>query len=114
MSDTGSSFSQNFNSLVELPIHLLGATHEYVMLGHFTSYLSEKQFENLRQGLGLTYFITFQPILEKGSIYKNETTVEIRWTCKGFWKPWIYILMSKIWVFFLRNIFAMCLKICQN
>lgn len=48
------------------------------MLGHFTSYLSEKQFENLRQGLGLTYFITFQPILEKSSIYKNETTVEIR------------------------------------
>ena len=35
--DTGSSISQTFNSLVELSIHLLRATHEYAILGHFTS-----------------------------------------------------------------------------
>ena len=41
---------------------------EYVVLGIFSTDPLEKQFSKLRQGSGVTYFITVQQIFEKVSI----------------------------------------------
>ena len=44
--DTGNYLLQTCNGLVELSIHLLGVTHEYVMFGNFTSDPLTNNLEN--------------------------------------------------------------------
>ena len=66
--DTAVAIYQTCNGLVELPRHLLSTTHQYVVLGKFTTDKLEKSFSKLRQGCGGTYFITVQQILEKLNI----------------------------------------------
>lgn len=45
--------------------HLLATTHDYVLLGTFTSDHIEKEFGKLRQGSGGAYLITVRQIVEK-------------------------------------------------
>ena len=52
--------------------HLLSITHEYVLLGIFTTDYLEKMFGKLREGSGGTYFINVQQVLEKLSIHKTK------------------------------------------
>ena len=66
--DTAFAIYQTCNGLVELSRHLLSTTHQYVVLGKFTTDRLEKLFSKLRQGCGGTYFITVQQILEKLNI----------------------------------------------
>ena len=57
---------------VGLVIHLLSTTHEYVLLGIFTTDYLEKMFGKLSEGSGGTYFINVQQVLKKWSIHKTK------------------------------------------
>ena len=63
--DTENCLSQTCNRLVDLSIHLLCITHEYIILGNFTSDPLEEQSGKLRQESRVAYFITVQQLLEK-------------------------------------------------
>ena len=69
--DTANCLYQTCNGMVELSKYLLSSSHQYVLLGYFTSDPLEKEFGKLRQGSGGTYFINIQQVLEKVSIYKT-------------------------------------------
>ncbi|XP_065660880.1 uncharacterized protein LOC136084588 [Hydra vulgaris] len=75
--DTSKSIYHTCNGLVELSKFLLSASHEYVLLGTFTTDPLEKQFGKLRQGSGGTYFITVQQILEKVGIIKTKLLLQL-------------------------------------
>ena len=49
------ALNHTYNGLVELCRHLLVSTHQYVILGKFTTDYLEKEFGKLRQGSGDTY-----------------------------------------------------------
>ena len=56
---------QKCNRPVELSVHLLSTSHQYIMLKNFTTNLLQKQLGKLLQGDGKTNFISVQQILEK-------------------------------------------------
>ena len=66
--DTAKAIHHTCYGLVNLCKELLSTTHEYVLLGQFSSDPLEKQFGKLRQGSGGTYFINVQQIVEKCNI----------------------------------------------
>ena len=66
--DTGRCIHHTCYGLVELCQTLLQRSHEYVLLGQFSTDPLEKQFGKLRQGSGGTYFISVQQIIEKVNI----------------------------------------------
>ena len=68
--DTGLCIFHTCYGLVELCVALLHRSHEYVLLGQFSTDCLEKEFGKLRQGSGGTYFITVQQIIEKVNISK--------------------------------------------
>ena len=68
--DTASALAHTCRGFVDLVKHLLATTHEYVLLGIFTTDFIEKMFGKLRQGSGGTYFITVQQVLDKMSTHK--------------------------------------------
>ena len=70
--DTSQAIWHTCNGLVDLARHLLTTTHQFVMLGLFTTDHLEKQFGKLRQGSGGTYFITAQQVMEKWAIHKAK------------------------------------------
>ena len=70
--DTSKAIWHSCNGLVGLSKHLLKTSHQYVLLGIFTTDHLEKQFGKLRQGCGGTYFITVQQIMEKMAIQKTK------------------------------------------
>ena len=51
--------------------------HTYVYIGKFSSDFIEKEFSKLRQGLGGTYFITVQQILEKVNMKKTSLLLSL-------------------------------------
>ena len=53
--------------------YLLATSHDYVLLGMFTSDHLEKDFGKLRQGCGGTYFINVQQVIEK--LHINHTSL---------------------------------------
>jgi len=63
--DTAAAIYQTCYGLVDLCRHLLASSHEYVLLGQFTTYHIEKEYSKLRQGSGGAYFLTVQQIIEK-------------------------------------------------
>ena len=74
----GNCLSRTNNGLIELSIHLLYTDHEYVMLRNFFfSEPLEKQFGELRQWSGKTYFIMVQQILQKVYIYKTKLLLKL-------------------------------------
>ena len=70
--DTAQGISHTCKGLVSLSRHLLSISHEYVMLGQFSTDPLEKEFSKLRQGSGGTYFINVQQIVEKTRIDKAK------------------------------------------
>ena len=68
--DTSLALAHTCRAFVDLTIDLLSTTHEYVLLGIYTTDFLEKMFGKLRQGSGGTYFINVQQCLEKLAIEK--------------------------------------------
>ena len=76
--DTSNCLSPTCNGLVEINQYLLlQDAYQYVMLGIFTTASLEKEFSKLRQGLGGTYFITAQQVLEKVNISKTRLLMKL-------------------------------------
>ena len=74
--DTSKSFAHS-HGLIALTNYLLETTHDFVMLGEFSSDPLEKAFGKLRQGSGGTYFITSQQISEKHNIMKTKLLLKL-------------------------------------
>ena len=68
--DTAQVIHHKCNGIVSLCRSLLRVSHNYVLLGIFSTDPLEKEFRKLRQGSGGTYFITVQQIIEKVNISK--------------------------------------------
>ena len=75
--DTANAMYQTCHGLVDLCKDLLSTSHIYVCLGMFTSDFIEKEYSKLRQGLGGTYFITVQQILEKLNMKKTSLLLSL-------------------------------------
>ena len=61
--DTATALAHTCRGFVDLVTHLLSTTHDYVLLGIFTTDFLEKMFGKLRQGSGGSYFITVQQVI---------------------------------------------------
>ena len=68
--DTALAIHHTCNGIVSLCRSLLQVSHNYVLLGTFSTDPLEKEFEYLHQRSGGTYFITVQQIIEKVNICK--------------------------------------------
>ena len=68
--DTAQVIHHTCNGIVSLCRSLLRVSHNYVLLGIFSTDPLEKEFRKLRQRSGGTYFITVQQIIEKVNISK--------------------------------------------
>ena len=66
--DTANAIYHTCNGLVDLCRQLLSTSHQYVLLGQFSSDPLEKEFSKLRQGSGGTYFINVQQVVEKSNM----------------------------------------------
>ena len=66
--DTSSCFYHTCHSLVSVTKLLLQRSHDFILLGQFSTDLLEKAFGKLCQGCGGTYFINSQQVLVKHSI----------------------------------------------
>ena len=76
--DTSQAIFHTCNGLVSLCQHLLSTTHEYVLLGQFSSDILEKEFSKLRQGSGGTYFINVQQIVEQNNINRAKLLLSLK------------------------------------
>lgn len=76
--DTAQAIYHTCNGLVSLCRHLLSTSHEYVLLGQFSTDPLEKEFSKLRQGSGGTYFITVQQITEKSNIDRAKLLLALK------------------------------------
>ena len=63
---------------------MLSTTHEYVLLGIFTTDYLEKMFGKLREAFGGTYFINVQQVLEKLSIHKTKLLLTLNVDVSSF------------------------------
>ena len=70
--DTAQAIHHTYNGIVRLCRSLLRVSHNYVLLGTFSTDPLEKEFGKLHQGSGGTYFITVQQIIEKVNISKSS------------------------------------------
>ena len=68
--DTAQAIHHTCKCIVNLCRFLLRVSHNYVLLGTFSTDPLEKEFGKLRQGSGGIYFITLQQIIEKMNISK--------------------------------------------
>lgn len=75
--DTSKALEHTCRGVIDLIKLLLETTHDYVLLGKFTSDPIEKAFGKLRQGSGGTYFINAQQILEKVNISKTKVLLRL-------------------------------------
>ena len=75
--DTARALAHTCRGLLDLTKHLLRTTHDYVLLGIFTTDYLEKMFGKLREGSGGTYFINVQRVLEKLSIHKAKLLLKL-------------------------------------
>lgn len=76
--DTAQAIHHTCNGLVSLCRHLLSTSHQYVLLGQFSTDPLEKEFSKLRQGSGGTYFINVQQITEKTRINRAKLLLSLR------------------------------------
>lgn len=76
--DTAQAIFHTCNGLVSLCRHLLTTSHQYVLVGQFSSDPLEKEFSKLRQGSGGTYFINVQQIVEKTNINKAKLLLTLK------------------------------------
>lgn len=76
--DTAQAIHHTCHGLVNLCRHLLETTHEYVLLGKFSTDPLEREFSKLRQGSGGTYFINHQQIKEKTMISRSRLLLSLQ------------------------------------
>ena len=76
--DTGRGLVHTLTGLVDLCRTLLSRSHQYVLIGHFTTYPLEKEFSKLRQASGGTYFLSFQQVVEKLDISKTKQLLKLK------------------------------------
>ena len=62
--ETGRGLVHTFTGLMDLCRTLLSRSHQYALIGHFTTDPLEKEFSKLRQGSGGTYFLSFHKFRE--------------------------------------------------
>ena len=75
--DTSYALFHTLNGIVELCKYQLETTHEYVLLGSYSTDPLEKAFGKLRQGSGGTYFLTVQQVIEKLNINKTKLLLKL-------------------------------------
>lgn len=75
--DTAQAIYHTSSGLVNLCRQLLHISHQYVMLGQFSTDPLEKEFSKLRQGSGGTYFINVQQIVEKCNIHRSRLLLSL-------------------------------------
>lgn len=75
--ETANALWHTLCGLVDLARHLLDSTHDFVMLGEFSSDPLEKAFSKLRQGSGGAYFISVQQSLEKLRIQHTKLLLQL-------------------------------------
>ena len=63
--DTAYAISHTLRGIVEMAKTLLCSSHEFILLGEFSSDPLERSFSKLRQGAGGAYFVSVQQSLEK-------------------------------------------------
>lgn len=76
--DTAQAIYHTSNGVVSLCRHLLSTSHQYVLLGQFSTDPLEKEFSKLRQGSGGTYFINVQQIEEKTRINRAKLLLSLK------------------------------------
>ena len=76
--DTSNAIYNTCQGIVELCKYLLGSTHEYVLLGTFSTDPLEKEFGKLRQGSGGASFINVQNCIEKLRINKCMLLITLK------------------------------------
>ena len=64
--------------LVDLCRTLLSRSHQYVLIGHFTTDPLEKEFSKPRQVSGGTYFLSFQQVVVKLEISKRKQLLKLK------------------------------------
>ena len=75
--DTSHALSHTLNGIVDLCKHLLDTTHDFVLLGNYSTDPLEKAFGKLRQGSKGTYFLNVQQIVEKLNINKTKLLLKL-------------------------------------
>ncbi|GFO33315.1 transposable element p transposase [Plakobranchus ocellatus] len=76
--DTAQAIFHTCNGLISLCRHLLSTSHQYVLLGQFSTDPLEKEFSKLHQGSGGTYFVNVQQIVEKTNINKAKLLLNLK------------------------------------
>ena len=76
--DTSLAIQQTCNGIIELTQELLKTSHEYVLLGEFSTDDLEEKFGEFRQGSGGSYFITVQNVLQKLRIQKVRFRLHLK------------------------------------
>lgn len=76
--DTAKAIYHTCNGLVALCRQLLSTSHQYVLLGQFSSDPLEKEFSKLRQGSGGTYFINVQQVVEKSNVNRAKLLLALK------------------------------------
>ena len=75
--DTSYALSHTLVGIVDLCKCQLDTTHDFVLLGNYSTDPLEKAFGKLRQGSGGTYFLNVQQIMEKLSINKTKLLLKL-------------------------------------
>ena len=75
--DTSKAIYHTLNGIVELCKHQLATTHNFVLLGIYSTDPLEKEFGKLRQGSGGTYFLSVQQVIEKLDINKTKLLLKL-------------------------------------
>ena len=76
--DRGRGLVHTLTGLVDLCRTLLSRSHQYVLIGHFTTDPLEKELTKLKQGSGETYFLSFQQVVEKLDISKTKQLLKLK------------------------------------
>ena len=76
--DTSLAIQQTCNGIIELTQELLRTSHDYVLLGEFSTDDLEEKFGEFRQGSGGSYFITVQNVLQKLRIQKVRFRLHLK------------------------------------
>ena len=75
--DTYNAFVHTCSGLVELTKQLLSTSHDFVMLGTFSTDPLEKYFSKLRQSAGGSYYIAAQQVVERVRIDRTKLLLQV-------------------------------------
>jgi len=75
-SDTADAVLHTCNGVVDLSQHLIRTSHQFVLLGLFSTDPLEKYFSKLRQSSGGCYFISVQQVVERVRIDRTKLLLQ--------------------------------------